>query len=132
MQLDRLAAHPELVSLILSRPATTEGNLRMMELLVQSLGGAGFAPGHALDIVYALNALVLVHAALGTGSGGAPAPHGDAGQNRRLAELPADRYPLLTQAARDSTDRGPTARFEFALDALLAGLSVSQRSGVRP
>jgi AcrR family transcriptional regulator len=127
-QLDNVAAHPNLVTLILSRPAVTEGNLRMMEALLGSLGGAGFAPSQALDIVYALNTLILVHAALGSGAAGAPAPHGDAGQNSRLAELPADRYPLLTQAVRDSTGRGPTARFEFTLDALLAGFGAARTS----
>ncbi len=124
-QLDNLAAHPNLVPLILSRPAVTERNLRTMEMLLESLGSAGFAPSQALDIVYALNTLILVHAALGTGAGGAPSPHGESGQNSRLAELPADRYPLLTQAARDSSDSGPTARFEFTLDALLAGFSAA-------
>jgi AcrR family transcriptional regulator len=122
-QLDNLAAHPNLVPLILSRPAVTERNLQMMERLLESLGKAGFRPGRALDIVYALNALILVHAALGAGIGDTPGPHGDAGQNSRLADLPADTYPLLTKAARASTNRGPTARFEFTLDALLAGFA---------
>lgn len=122
-QLDNLAAHPNLVTLLLSRPAVTERNLQMMESLVQSLSGVGFTPGQALDMVYALNALILVHAALATGAGGAPAPHGEPGQNARLAALPAERYPLLTDAARESSDRGPSARFEFTLDALLAGFS---------
>jgi AcrR family transcriptional regulator len=122
-QLDNLTAHPNLVALILSRPAVTERNLRMMETLLESLGEAGFPPGRALDIVYALNALILVHAALAAGTGGAPGPHGDAGQNRRLAEISPDDYPLLTRAAGDSEGRGPTARFEFTLDALLAGFA---------
>jgi AcrR family transcriptional regulator len=127
-QLANLAAHPHLVTLILSRPAVTERNLRMMETLLESLGRAGFPPAQALDIVYALNALILVHAALGTGAGGGPPPHGDTGQTSRLAGIPADRYPLLTQAARDSSDRGPTARFEFTLDALLAGFGATRGS----
>lgn len=122
-QLDNLASHPNLVTLILSRPAVTERNLRMMEKLLESLGKAGFAPARALDIVYALNALILVHAALGVGVADAPAPHGETGQNRRLAGLPPDDYPLLTRAVRDSGKRGPAARFEFTLDALLTGFA---------
>jgi AcrR family transcriptional regulator len=127
-QLDNLATHPNLVTLILSRPAITERNLQMMERQLESLGAAGFPPGRALDIVYALNALILVHAALGAGIGDAPAPHGDAGQNSRLSELPPDAYPLLTKAARESRKRGPTARFEFTLNALLAGFAETQNS----
>lgn len=126
-QLDNLALHPNLVTLILSRPAVTERNLRMMESLVESLGKAGFAPAQALDIVFALNALILVHAALGAGVGDAPAPHGESGQDRRLADIPTDVYPLLARAVRQSKNRGPTARFEFTLDALLTGFADRRR-----
>ncbi|HEY3503800.1 MAG TPA: TetR/AcrR family transcriptional regulator C-terminal domain-containing protein [Actinocatenispora sp.] len=120
-RLDILAAHPNLVPLVLSRPATTEGTLRMMEDLLDSLGTAGFPPRRALDMVYALNGLIVVHAALGAGVGDAPAPHGEPGQTSRLAAVPAEAYPLLAEAARASARRGPTARFEFALAALLTG-----------
>ncbi|MFI6452525.1 TetR/AcrR family transcriptional regulator [Streptosporangium amethystogenes] len=126
VQLDTLAAHPNLVPLVLSRPATTAGNHRMMETLLQSLCAAGFQPRRALDMVYALNGLILVHAALGAGVGDAPQPHGELGQTSRLADLPAESYPLLAEAARASADRGPTARFEFALEALLAGFADSR------
>jgi AcrR family transcriptional regulator len=122
-QLDNLAAHPNLVTLILTRPAVTERNTRMMEALVESLGEAGFPPARALDIVYALNALILVHAALGTGFGGAPPTHGDSGRTGHVAELPPGDYPLLAKAIRQSRRRGPTARFEFTLDALLTGFA---------
>ena len=127
-QLDSLASHPNLVTLILSRPAVTERNLQMMEMLLESLGKAGFPPGRALDIVYALNALILVHAALGAGVGDAPAPHGEKGQDSRLADLSAETYPLLTRAARQSRNRKPTARFEFTLDALLVGFADATRA----
>ncbi|MEV0616612.1 TetR/AcrR family transcriptional regulator [Nonomuraea sp. NPDC050404] len=122
-QLDTLAAHPNLVPLLLSRPATTSGNHRMMETLLRSLGAAGFPPMRALDMVYALNGLILVHAALDAGVGGAPRPHGEPGQTSRLAGLPAQTYPLLAEAARAGAGRGPTARFEFALEALLTGFA---------
>ncbi|GAA1446253.1 TetR/AcrR family transcriptional regulator [Nocardiopsis tropica] len=122
-QLDALAAHPNLIPLVLSRPATTAGNHLMMETLLRSLRTAGFQPLQALDMVYTLNALILVHAALGAGVGGAPPPHGEPGQTSRLAALPAQTYPLLAEAAHAGADRGPTARFEFALDALLTGFA---------
>lgn len=122
-QLDTLAAHPNLVPLFFSRPGATEGNHHMMEALLQSLRTAGFEPRQALDMVYALNGLILVHGALGAGIGDAPPPHGEPGQTSRLADLPAQSYPLLVEAARASAHRGPTARFEFALDALLRGFA---------
>ena len=125
-QLDALVAHPNLVLLVLSRPAITAGNLRMMEALLESLGRAGFEPRRSLDMIYALNGLVLVHGLLVTGAGGAPAPLGEAGQTSRLADLPADSYPLLTEAARTSVERSPTARFAFALEALLTGLAAQR------
>lgn len=124
--LDTLVGHPNLVPLAFSRPATTPRNLRAMESLLRWLGTAGFEPRTALDMVYAVNGLTLVHAVLQTGAGGAPAPHGESGQTSRLAELPAETYPLMAEAARSSATRGPTARFEFALDALLTGFAAAR------
>lgn len=124
---DTLAAHPNLVPLVLNRPANTAGNLCLMETLLESLGKAGFEPGRALDMVYALNALILVHGALRAGAGDAPAPHGEPGQTSRLADLSAEMYPLLAEAARASAGRAPTARFEFAVEALLAGFADVRR-----
>ena len=126
-RLETLAAHPNLVPLVLSRPATTAGNLHMMERLLQSLRTAGFRPRQALDMVYALNGLILVHAAIGAGVGDVPPPHGEPGQTSRLAGLPAETYPLLAEAARASANRDPTARFEFALEALLTGFAAARR-----
>jgi AcrR family transcriptional regulator len=125
-QLNSLASHPNLVPLVLARPATTAGNLRMMETLLQSLRTAGFPPQQALDMVYALNGLVLMHAALGAGIGDAPSPHGEPGQTSRLAELSGQAYPLLAEAARASANHGPTARFEFTLAALITGFAESR------
>ena len=122
---DTLAAHPNLVPLVLSRPGNTAGNHRLMETLLESLRSAGFPPRQALDMVYALHGLILVHAAVDAGIGDAPAPHGETGQDRRLADVPAEEYPLLAEAARSSAGRSPTARFEFALDALIAGFDVA-------
>lgn len=135
--LDAVAAHPDLVPLALYRPAVTPRNLETMEALLGSLHKAGFEPRQALDLVYALNGLVLVHAALragagdGGGSGGggvdtaASAAQGEPGQTTRLADLPAQTYPLLAEAARTSARRGPTARFQAALDALLTGFAAT-------
>ncbi|HEX6445828.1 MAG TPA: TetR/AcrR family transcriptional regulator C-terminal domain-containing protein [Streptosporangiales bacterium] len=124
--LDAVAAHPELVPLALYRPAVTPRNLQTMEDLLRGLHSAGFEPRQALDLVYALNGLVLVHAALRTGTGDAePAARGEPGQTTRLADLPTETYPLLAEAARGSARRGPTARFKAAVDALLTGFAAA-------
>lgn len=125
--LDAVAAHPDLVPLALYRPAVTPRNLQTTEALLASLHRAGFEPRQALDLVYALNGLVLVHAALRTGDRGGDdsAVRGEPGQTTRLADLPAERYPLLAEAARTSARRGPTARFQAAVDALLTGFAAA-------
>lgn len=51
----------------LSRPVVTPRALETMEALLGSLHAAGFPPRRALDLVYALNGLVLVHATLRVG-----------------------------------------------------------------
>lgn len=122
-QLDTLTAHPNLVSLLLSRPAVREGNLRRQEMLVESLTAVGFDSCGALDLVFALNGLVAVNAAVSVGVGDAPAPHGEVGQNSRLTALSAETYPFLVEAASASSNRGPRARFEAALTALLTGFA---------
>jgi len=123
--LDTLAAHPNLVPLMLSRPGTTAGNHRVMETLLQVLTRAGFDPRTALDLLYALNSLIVVHGAVRAGSD-SPQPHGEEGQTSRLAELSPEDYPLLTAAARDSAGRGPTARFDAAVDALITGFAAAR------
>jgi AcrR family transcriptional regulator len=122
--LDTVAAHPELVPLALYRPAVTPRNLETMEALLRSLHAAGFEPRQALDLVYALNGLVLVHAALRTGTG-------ESGQTSRLSDVPTETYPLLAEAARTSARRGPTARFQAAVDALLTGFAAALPESAR-
>lgn len=117
---ERLTEHPTLVPLVLSRPAMTGGSLKIIESLVSVLHDAGFPPPRALDMVYALARVALVHAALDTGTDEALAAGDPAG---RLAGLPLDDYPVLAEAARASFGRPATYRLEFAVDALIAGFA---------
>lgn len=119
-----LTAHPHLVPLILSRPAVTSGNLAVVEKLVASICEAGFAPEQALDMVYAVGRLTLVHAALSTGTDESTFLRGD--PTDRLGAVPADAYPHLAAAAQASIGRPLTYRLEFALDALVAGFGQLQ------
>lgn len=118
---EKLTTHPDLVPLVLARPAMTAGNLQILESLVGSLCESGFTPEYALDMVYAVGRLALVHAALSTGTDVSSFLPGD--PTSRLAAVAADEYPLLTAAARASAGRPPTYRLEFALDAMLAGFA---------
>lgn len=122
-QLAALARHPHLVELVMSRPAVTTGNLVMLEELVAFLCREGFSARRALDMVYTVHEVVLVHGSLDDGVGGARPPHGEHGQETRLSELPVDAYPHLAEAARSGRAGGSTSRFDFALDVLMAGFA---------
>ncbi|MDF0528710.1 TetR family transcriptional regulator [Tsukamurella sp. 8F] len=124
--LETLAAHPNLVSLMLTRPGDTAANHEVMESLLLVLVHSGFEPGRALDLLYALNSLIVVNGALRAGGG--PEPRGEEAQTGRLGALSPQDYPLLVEAARAGRDRGPTARFDAAVDALLVGFTPSAAS----
>ncbi|MER6971950.1 TetR/AcrR family transcriptional regulator [Nocardioides sp. NPDC000445] len=119
-----LTAHPQLVPLVLTRPAVTSGNLRVVESLVGSISAAGFAPERALDMVYAVGRLAFVHAALSTGTDEATFVRGD--PTDRLGAISPEDYPHLAAAAQASIGRPLTYRLEFALDALIAGFAQLQ------
>ncbi|MFB7373056.1 TetR/AcrR family transcriptional regulator C-terminal domain-containing protein [Streptomyces sp. NPDC056222] len=107
-----LDKHPHAVPLLLSRPAMTPRNLRTLEAVVEMLHGAGFALPRTLDILYSLTSFVVGHAA---------AQVGRVDGAGSLASLDPEAYPLLVAAARDAGEDAAAARFDFALDALLAG-----------
>jgi len=116
----RLTEHPNLLPLVLTRPAMTGGSLQVMESLVGVLRDAGFAPARALDMVYALARLALIHAALDTGTDQGLAAGDPAGQ---LSGVSAEDYPVLAEAARASLGRPATYRLEFAVDAMITGFA---------
>lgn len=126
-QLETLSAHPRLVELVMSRPAVTTGNLALMESLLTFLQADAFPPASALDIVYSLNELVLIHAVLEAGDDTAPGPHGEERWRRHLAGVSAEDFPLLAEAVEANADRAADAQFEFALDALIAGFADLRR-----
>lgn len=118
-------AHPHLVPLLMSRPAMTPRNLRTMETALGSLCAAGFDPRQALDVVHSLTGFVLGHVAIQTQAGGTD-PRRGADGTARLPSLDPDDYPLLTRAARADERRGTASRFDFALEALLAGYDAAR------
>lgn len=122
-QIRVLLWHPNLVELVMSRPAVTARNLALLEGLVEFLCAAGFSARRSLDMVYVINEFVLMHAGLAAGFGRIAAPHGERGRDSHLSEIPERDYPLLAEAARSGRARDYDARFEFALEVLVAGFA---------
>lgn len=115
-----LVEHPNLVPLVVSRPALTPQNLRLMEDALEELREAGFALSLALDILYSLNEFVIGHVAvsLGAGASGRDAP---LRQEECLVDIDFNEYPLIVEAARTPRPEGRHTRFDFALNAMFSG-----------
>lgn len=122
--LDTLLAHPAVLPLVATRPATTPANLRMVEATLEALCRAGFTPDEALAVVHSLTGFVI-----GQATALAQAAHDDAqhtrGQLEHLSALDESEYPLLARAAREAG--AARSRFDFALDAMLTGFDVALR-----
>ncbi|MEV6231805.1 TetR/AcrR family transcriptional regulator C-terminal domain-containing protein [Saccharopolyspora shandongensis] len=118
-----LLAHPNVVPLVVSRPAVTSRNLRMMEDALDALRAAGFSLDIGLDVLHSLAGFVVGHVVTG---GRRDAVE----QVRHLSDVDASEFPLLAEAAaRVERRQGSNSRFDFALDAMLAGLEVARTSG---
>ncbi|MFI9589000.1 TetR/AcrR family transcriptional regulator C-terminal domain-containing protein [Nonomuraea sp. NPDC052265] len=117
-----LLAHPNILPLVVSRPAITPRNLRLMEEGLRVLRSAGLPPDRALDMLYAVTGFVVGHAAIqAAGGSGRPAP-GDG--MRDIPEPDLLETPLLaeaTRARRAQPSSGTDPRFVFALEAMLRG-----------
>lgn len=118
--LSALHAHPNLVPVVLSRPAITPGSLALLERGVGFLHEAGFELDRALDILYAVAALVIGHAATGS-----PSEPTGPDQVQVLAGIDLAGYPLLAEAVRTSRT-SPADRFDEALQAMLAGFGADR------
>ncbi|WP_256837800.1 TetR/AcrR family transcriptional regulator [Ornithinimicrobium faecis] len=109
-----LLAHPNLVPVVLSRPATTPQVHGLLEELLGALRDAGLHPGQALDLIYAVISLVLSHVATGGDSGNSSATRRQVLRAQDLSD-----FPLLEQAAREESDHRSDP-FEATLEALFA------------
>lgn len=107
-----LRAHPNLFSLVLTRPAVTTTNLDLMESVLQRLESAGFGLGRGLDVLYSVTGFVVGQASLDRVEADV--------QVGELAAAGLEGHPLLAEAARDSAAQ-QVDRFDYALDAMLAG-----------
>lgn len=114
VMLEALQAHPNLVPVVLSRPAATPQVHGLLEQLLEVLHVAGLPPGRSLDLVYAVIGFVVAHVATGGGAG-------DSVPARRalLTSQDLSDFPLLAQAAREEAPPGESP-FQVTLEALLA------------
>ncbi|GAB3141765.1 hypothetical protein GCM10027290_15030 [Micromonospora sonneratiae] len=115
-----LLAHPNVVPLVVSRPAMTPQNLRIMEDGLGALTTAGFPLDAALDAVYSLSDFVVGHVATQRSATSAEA---------RVVPVSVpdpERFPLLAEAVRAQQRLGPNTRFDFALDAMLSGFEAAR------
>ncbi|MEV7595979.1 TetR/AcrR family transcriptional regulator C-terminal domain-containing protein [Kitasatospora sp. NPDC089797] len=118
-----LLRHPGVLPLAASRPAVTPATLDTVERGLSALTTAGFPLGTAVHALNTLSLLVLGHTAAEAAR--PAAPEGSAGSPAWLTRLDADRYPLLTDAARTGAGVDDAERFAFAVDALLNGFAAA-------
>ncbi|RKT83211.1 regulatory protein, tetR family [Saccharopolyspora antimicrobica] len=116
---DALLAHPNAIPLVVSRPAVTSRNLEIMEGVLRTLRDAGFPLEVGLDVLFSLAGFVVGQVVTEADSRVEPSE-----QVRHLSDVDPDRFPLLSEAAARASDRaGARSRFDFALDAMIAGFS---------
>ncbi|MGW4403282.1 TetR/AcrR family transcriptional regulator C-terminal domain-containing protein [Nonomuraea sp. NPDC004702] len=127
-----LLAHPNVVPLVVSRPAITPGNLRLMEEGLRVLRAAGLPPDRALDMLYAVTGFVVGHVAVLAAGEVTDGAERAAPAMRDIPEPDLVETPLLaeaTRARRAQPSSGTDRRFVFALEAMLRGFGEPRESG---
>lgn len=119
-----VAAHTEILPLLLLHRQSTEGTHRIAEVLLSALTNAGFDGEHRVLafrglISYVIGALQTEHLAALANEG-----------TRVMAELPASRFPILSATARVAQKIAVEREFAAGLDIYLDGLAV--RIGAHP
>ncbi|MER7001511.1 TetR/AcrR family transcriptional regulator C-terminal domain-containing protein [Dactylosporangium sp. NPDC000555] len=117
-----LLRHPGILPAVV-RPAVTPATLDAVEGGLRTLTGAGFPLGTALDVLNTLTLFVLGHAAAEVGISASDGP----GSPTWLASLDRERYPLILESVRSGAGTDDTARFAFAVEALIGGFSLHNR-----
>ncbi|MDA3646291.1 TetR/AcrR family transcriptional regulator C-terminal domain-containing protein [Saccharopolyspora indica] len=118
---DALLAHPNAIPLVVSRPAVTPRNLEILEGVLRTLRDAGFPLEVGLDVLFSLAGFVVGQVATEVSADGRAEP---SEQVRHLSGVDRERFPLLSEAAAAAGDRaGARSRFDFALDAMIAGFA---------
>ncbi|MEV5878373.1 TetR/AcrR family transcriptional regulator C-terminal domain-containing protein [Streptomyces sp. NPDC052101] len=120
-----LLRHPAILPLAASRPAVTQATLDAIEASLRMLTDSGFPLGRALHALNAMSVFTIGHAVMEAQL--AVDAH-ESGGTGWLAELEAERYPLIARAARDGAGVDDEERFLFAVDAMLLGFDTLRTS----
>ncbi|MER5392231.1 TetR/AcrR family transcriptional regulator C-terminal domain-containing protein [Saccharopolyspora sp. NPDC002686] len=95
-------------------------DLEIVEGVLATLHAAGFSLEVGLDVLFSLTGFVLGHVVTATSPGGELVDASE--QVRNLSDVDPGEFPLLAAAAAGaSSEAGAKSRFDFALDAMLAG-----------
>lgn len=119
-----LRAHPNVLPVISTRPVTTRTGLRQIEFFMQVIIQAGFTLLQAPTIIDIMGAFIVGHALAEVGRPPLNTPDiGIETMKETLEQLPADEFPLLSQAMQNGLDYNPDGQFEQGLKVLLDGLA---------
>ncbi len=123
-----LLARPNAVRVLAGRFSPGPRALVRMEALIDILRRAGFGGADAVNAAYLLSTWVhgfVVHESVPMSAleeRGASPEEAVAEARQRLAALPADRYPNVSELAEEIAGPSMDSRFEFGLARLLDGL----------
>lgn len=120
-----LLRHPGALPVMATRPAVTPATLHTVERGLALLCAAGFELGRALDCLNALTLFVVAHTAWEAHSA-ANTDFGGPGSAQHLKDLDSREFPLITEAARTSSDVSDQDRFEFATTAMISGFDLTR------
>ena len=119
-----LMRHPNLVALVATRPVMEPRALRSVEKLGSALSEAGFGPQHAFHVLNTVSTFVTGHVLAEAGS---PPGHEDSDSDTAslLNQLNPAEFPCFSAAVASGlgTADDHQARFEFGLNAMLAGFA---------
>ncbi|QBD80834.1 TetR family transcriptional regulator [Ktedonosporobacter rubrisoli] len=122
---EELLRHPRLLPLIATRPAMTPVSLRLVEQIVAGLCATGLSPLHAFQVLNIVTTFVVGHTLAEVGE---TPGHEDAAPDTAALEGTLDplEFPFLAAAIADGLGQTEDhrSRFEFALDALFAGMAM--------
>lgn len=118
-----LQAHPEVLPLVVSRPAVTPHTLELLDRGVAALSRAGFAPSRGLQMIHALTGLVVGSVGT-TDRAGAATSAPRAGS---LADVDLTDFPALSAATTAGPGESATGDlFDLVLEALLQGFAAER------
>ena len=117
-----LLSHPGVLPLFFGHPAVTPQGLRTAENGLRVLTDAGFGLRRALDMLNVLSIFVVGHT-MAEVANAELGQRADLGPAAASAQLGAGDLPLVIEAARLGRGPGDRNRFQFGLDALLAGFA---------